>query len=170
MGCYHTLVNLAQTGLESRVWILHGVKSGHVGARTGYWINICMVSGFESHSGLSPLHPSDVTACTTIACKFFLFNLAMRFTDCFCIHIYRTNHRGNNWCRIRTMTNSTTTWVNLPSDTCAKWSLKSAWASANFDQYSLSAWRNFASLTSQNALSKDSDQRTHQIISSHLNN
>ena len=41
---------------------------------------------------------------------------------------------------------------------CAQWRLRSAWASAQSDQSSLSAWRSIGSLATQKAHGKDSDQ------------
>ena len=41
---------------------------------------------------------------------------------------------------------------------CAQWRLRSAWASAQSDQSSLSAWRKLGSLATQWAHSEDSDQ------------
>ena len=52
------------------------------------------------------------------------------------------------------------TWENIPSDMCTCWRLKSACTSTQFDQSSLSTWRNFTSLTIQNVLREDSDQHT----------
>ena len=72
------------------------------------------------------------------------------------------------------VTLSTTTWVHLQKHKikdkinclmtkptkwlCAQWRLRSAWASAQSDQSSLSAWRKRRSLATHWAHSKDSDQ------------
>ena len=50
---------------------------------------------------------------------------------------------------------------NVPSDMSTQRKLKSACASVQSDQSSLSPWRNLASLAIQNALSEDSDQTAH---------
>ena len=59
------------------------------------------------------------------------------------------------------------TWENIPSDMCAQRRLKSAFASAQSDQIlRCTHEKNFASLTSQNAPSKDSDRivRIHKAL------
>ena len=56
--------------------------------------------------------------------------------------------KRNNW---------VTTWENLPSDVLTMKTV-SACASWQPDQSSLSSWRNFTSMTIQNASSEDSDQ------------
>ena len=48
-------------------------------------------------------------------------------------------------------------WQNLQNDQYAQRRLRSAWASAQFDQSSLSAWRNIGPLTTYWAHSEDSD-------------
>ena len=50
------------------------------------------------------------------------------------------------------------TWEIVPSDVCARRRLKSACAFTQSDQFSLSAWRNFASLAIEKCTSEDSDQ------------
>ena len=49
-------------------------------------------------------------------------------------------------------------WENIPSDICTQPRLKSACTCVESDQSSMSTWINFASLTSQDAHSKYSDQ------------
>ena len=49
-------------------------------------------------------------------------------------------------------------WQNQQNYMCAQRSLRSAWASAQSDQSSLSAWRSIGSLATQWAHSEDSDQ------------
>ena len=52
-------------------------------------------------------------------------------------------------------------WEHVPSNMCSHWRLKSVCTSEQFDQSSVSTWRNFASLVSQNELSEDFDQSAH---------
>ena len=49
-------------------------------------------------------------------------------------------------------------WQNLQNGICAQRRLRSAWASAQYDQSSLSAWRKFGFLATHWVHSKDSDQ------------
>ena len=49
-------------------------------------------------------------------------------------------------------------WQNQQNDLCAQRRLRSAWASAQSDQSSLSAWRNIGPLTIYWVLSEDTDQ------------
>ena len=51
-----------------------------------------------------------------------------------------------------------TSWQNQQNGMCAQRRLRSAWASAQSDQSSLSAWRKLGSLTTHWAHSEDSDQ------------
>ena len=53
---------------------------------------------------------------------------------------------------------SAVTWQNQQNGMCAQRRLKSAWASTQSDQSSLSAWRNLGSLATQWVHSEDSDQ------------
>ena len=57
-------------------------------------------------------------------------------------------------------------WQNQQNDLCAQQRLRSAWASAQPDQSSLSAWRSIGSWASHSAYSEDSDQtgRTPMLI------
>ena len=50
-----------------------------------------------------------------------------------------------------------TTWQNQQNGMCAQRTLRSAWASTQSDQSSLSAWRNLWSLATHSADSKNSD-------------
>ena len=49
-------------------------------------------------------------------------------------------------------------WKNQQNDLCAQQRLRSDWASAQFDQSSLSAWGNLGSLATHRAHGEDSDQ------------
>ena len=51
-----------------------------------------------------------------------------------------------------------TSWQNQQNGMCAQWRLRSAWASAQSDQSSLSAWRKLGSLATHGVHSEDSDQ------------
>ena len=50
-----------------------------------------------------------------------------------------------------------TTWQNQQNGMCAQWTRRSAWASTQSDQSSLSAWRNLWSLATHSADSENSD-------------
>ena len=50
-----------------------------------------------------------------------------------------------------------TSWQNQQNDMCVQWRLRSAWASTQSDQSSLSAWRKLGSLATHWAHSEDSD-------------
>ena len=52
-------------------------------------------------------------------------------------------------------------WQNQQNDLCAQQRLRSAWASTQSDQSSLSAWRNTGPLTTYCVHSEDSDQTEH---------
>ena len=49
-------------------------------------------------------------------------------------------------------------WQKQQNGMCAQWWLRSAWASAQSDQFSLPAWRKLGSLATYWAHSEDSDQ------------
>ena len=64
-------------------------------------------------------------------------------------NFFLENHFTNIWA---------TSWQNQQNGMCAQWRLRSAWACAQSDQSSLSAWRKLGSLATHWAHSQDSDQ------------
>ena len=71
------------------------------------------------------------------------------------IHLKNTPWKLHDWA---------TSWQNQQSGKCAQRWLRSAWASAQSDQSSLSAWRKLGSLATHWAHSEDADQTGRMLI------
>ena len=91
-------------------------------------------------------------AFTMLISKPFLSNYYNSLNLCFdCWLVLPSSQRSINMKWV-------TSWQNQQNGMCAQWRLRSAWASAQSNQSSLSAWRKLGSLATYWAHSEDSDQ------------
>ena len=115
------------------IWIVFGMN--------GYKILKC----FRKEKGVSGELPCPATGLISRATTGLLPLLDIKIL--FLLYIWRD--KFNIWA---------TPWQNQQNGMCAQRRLRSAWASAQYDQSSQSAWKKLGSLPTHSAHSKDSDQ------------